>query len=234
MKTTLKRIFFAGCALFFVIFHPATASDKVAMVGAEVGKWTMDYEAAKKLAGEKKLPMLLNFTGSDWCHWCILMDKNVFAGEAWKEYAADNVVLVTLDFPRDPLAIPKEYSTRNAKLQQEMGVRGYPSYILLDSDAQTVLGQLGAGQDKTPESFVKEVKGVIRFSESSIAAFVKAHPEKADAFKVSLEEVRKVGKEFEAWIATRPERNEENNQKFMGFQKRMQEAHAKFDAFWED
>jgi len=38
--------------------------------GAKVGRWTMDLDAAKKLATDKQLPILLNFTGSDWCYWC--------------------------------------------------------------------------------------------------------------------------------------------------------------------
>ena len=54
----------------------AQAADKVELEGASVGVWTMDFDAAVKLAGEKKLPLILNFTGSDWCGWCKLMDKN--------------------------------------------------------------------------------------------------------------------------------------------------------------
>ena len=79
----------------------AQAADQVELEGASVGIWTMDFDAAVKLAGEKNLPLMLNFTGSDWCGWCKLMDKNVFAEEVWKTYAKENVLLVTLDFPQD-------------------------------------------------------------------------------------------------------------------------------------
>ena len=75
-----------------------TLAEKAASEGAETGKRTQDYEAALKLAKDKELPILINFTGSDWCGWCKLMDKNVFAQDVWKEYAAKNVVLVTIDF----------------------------------------------------------------------------------------------------------------------------------------
>ena len=56
----------------------AQAADKVELEGAKVGVWTMDYDAAVKLAGEKKLPLMLNFTGSDWCGWCKKLDRETF------------------------------------------------------------------------------------------------------------------------------------------------------------
>ena len=65
------------------------------------GEWTSDFEAAKKTSKEKNLPMMLDFTGSDWCGWCKLMDRKVFAEKAWDDWAKTNVVCVTIDFPRD-------------------------------------------------------------------------------------------------------------------------------------
>ena len=65
---------------------------------------------------------MLNFTGSDWCGWCKLMDKEVFAKDEWKTFAAENVVLVTLDFPKDKSIVPEKYVARNKELQE--AVRG--------------------------------------------------------------------------------------------------------------
>ncbi|MBL50064.1 MAG: thioredoxin, partial [Roseibacillus sp.] len=92
----LKKMM-TGLAMATLVSN-APAADKVELEGAKVGVWTMDFDAAVKLAGEKKLPLMLNFTGSDWCGWCKLMDKEVFAEEVWKTYAKENVLLVTLDF----------------------------------------------------------------------------------------------------------------------------------------
>ena len=118
----------------------AQAADKVELEGAKVGVWTMDYDAAVKLAGEKKLPLMLNFTGSDWCGWCKLMDKGVFAQDEWKKFAAKNVLLVTLDFPKDKNIVPEKYVSRNKELQKQFGVRGFPTYVVLDSDGKSKLG----------------------------------------------------------------------------------------------
>ena len=220
-----------AAAMLGALSLTAQASDEVQLDGAEVGKWTMDFDAATKLAADKELPLLLNFTGSDWCGWCKIMDKNVFAGEEWKKYAADNVVLVTLDFPNDKSIVPEKYVERNKNLQAKFGVGGYPTYVILDSDGETKLGQLGAGKEKTPSSFVQEFKTAIKTSPAGIEAYVKANPDKADAFKAAIQESKDAEKALMDWIATKPQRNEENNKLYAGFKARIkaaEEALAKF------
>ena len=148
------------------------AVHKPATEGAEPGKWTQDYDAAIKMAAEKGLPLMLNFTGSDWCGWCKIMDKNVFADEKdWGPYAKENLMLVTLDFPKDKSIVPEKWVHRNEKLKDKFGVRGFPTYVVLDSNGESKLGQLGASREATPKSFVQQAKGVLRFSKSAIAAF---------------------------------------------------------------
>jgi len=209
----------------------AQAADKVEIDGASVGVWTMDFDAAVKLAGEKKLPLILNFTGSDWCGWCKLMDKNVFAEEAWKTYAKEHVLLVTLDFPQDKSVVPEKYVARNKALQEKFGVRGYPTYVVLDNDGDTKLGQLGAGRDKTPSSFIEEFKGVVRMSAGAIEAYAKANPDKAEAYKAAIADFQNAKKELMDWIETKPKRTEENTKLFEGFNKRISEAEAALKAF---
>ncbi len=229
MKAVTKSIaaLFVGCALTIT----AQAEDAVQLEGAKVGHWTMDFDAAVKLAKEKKVPMMLNFTGSDWCGWCKLMDKGVFAKEEWKKYAAENAILVTLDFPRDKSIVPEKYVSRNKELKDQFSVRGYPTYVVLDSDGKTKIGQLGAGRDKTPKSFIEEFKGVTRLSAANIAAYCKKNPDKADAYKKAIKESKDAKKALMDWIGTRPEKNEENNKKFEGFQKRIKETEEALKKF---
>lgn len=220
-----------GLATGCLLTLSAHAADKVALDGAEVGKWTMDFDAAAKLAAEKKLPMMLNFTGSDWCGWCKLMDGSVFAKEDWQKFAADNVVLVTLDFPQDKTIVPEKYVARNKAMQKKFEVGGYPTYVILDSDGTTQLGKLSAGQGKTPASFIAEFKGVIQMSPKGIEAYVKANPEKAEAFKKAIQNVKDSEKALTDWIATKPEQNEENNTKFKAFQKEIKDAKDALEKF---
>ena len=76
----MSRIIFITLMFFALVLY---AEEKILVDGVEAGKFTMDLDAAQKYAKEKKQIVLLNFTGSDWCHWCILMEKNVFEKVAW-------------------------------------------------------------------------------------------------------------------------------------------------------
>ncbi len=159
---------------------------------AQPGVWTQDFSAAKAVAKEKELSILLNFTGSDWCGWCKLMDKNVFAQPEWEAYAARKLMLVTLDFPRDKSIVPEAYIERNAQLQKQFGVRGYPTYVLLDSDGETEIGRLGAGRDKTPASFMEEVDQLLHFSTAGMAAYLGTlSPEDKAAYQSVVDEIRR-------------------------------------------
>jgi len=221
----------AGLVTGAMVVAAVQAEDQMQLDGAKVGHWTMDYDAATKLAAEKNLPMLLNFTGSDWCGWCKIMDKNVFAEEAWKKFAADNVVLVTLDFPKDKSIVPEKFVKRNNELKEKFGVGGYPTYIILDSDGETKIGKLGAGKEKTPESFIKEFEGVMRLSDGNIEAWAKAHPDQAEAYKAAIKASRAASQELQDWLKTRPERNDENTKKFEELQKGIKAANAKLAEF---
>lgn len=145
-------------SLFATITPSFAAAPSFDVDGATVGKWTMDLDAAKKLAAEKSLPILLDFSGSDWCGWCKLMEENVFETEAWKAYAAENLVMVLIDFPNDKSLVPEKYVARNKALQAQFAIEGFPTFIVLDDDGTTLLGRLTAGQNKTPESFQAELK----------------------------------------------------------------------------
>ena len=209
----------------------AAAADEVQLEGAKAGHWTMDFDAAVKEAAAKNLPLMLNFTGSDWCGWCKLMDEKVFAQEEWRKFAAENVMLVTLDFPRDKSIVPEKYVERNNTLKEQFGVRGYPTYIVLDSDGETRIGKLGAGRDKTPASFIEEFKAVARLSAGSIEAYAKANPDKADAYKAAIAESRAAQKALDEWIATKPERNDENTQLFEELNARIKAADEALESF---
>ena len=133
----------------------------VQLDGAELGKWTMDYDAGLKLAKEKKLPVFINFTGSDWCGWCKKMTKSVFSKKEWQDYAKKNLVLIIIDFPKDKIIVPEKYKKRNDKLSDKFGIKGYPTYIVLDDDGVTELGRLSADSKSTPKIFIKKLKKIL-------------------------------------------------------------------------
>ncbi len=116
-----------------------------------------DFEAAKKLAAEKNLPVLADFSGSDWCGWCIKLDKEVFSKKPFKEYAKQNAVLFLADFP----SRKKQAATlkkQNEKLAETYSVRGFPTVLLLDAKGK-VLGRTGykAGGPKVYIEHIREL-----------------------------------------------------------------------------
>ena len=120
--------------------------------------WETDYAKAAQAAKAEGKYMVLNFSGSDWCGWCIRLDKEVFAKDAFKTYASEKLVPVLLDFPRRK-KLSTALTTQNNKLRVKYGIRGYPSIIVLDPDGKLV-GRTGykAGG---PEAYVKHLDDII-------------------------------------------------------------------------
>ena len=117
----------------------APAASESAATGT--AEWTEDYAAALSSARSSSKRLLLDFTGSNWCGWCKKLDAEIFASAEFKAYAAQNLVLVKVDFPR---GIPQSEALKkqNAELQARYGISGYPSLIMLSPD-EKVLGQTG-------------------------------------------------------------------------------------------
>ena len=109
-------------------------------------KWHTDMKEAIAISKSENKPLFLFFTGSDWCGWCIRLQKEVFNTPeflAWSE----KVVMVDLDFPRAK-AQPEAIKAQNQQLQQVFQVRGYPTVWFakegVTADGKTNLEQLGS------------------------------------------------------------------------------------------
>lgn len=153
-----------AAVLLLLAMSPAAFAGKgresVPAKGAVPGKWTQDYDAALALAKEHGLPVMLKFTGSDWCGWCMLMEEKVFSTKEFAGWADGRVLLVTLDFPKGSDTVPKEYKERNNRLAAENGIQGFPTYVVQDSGGK-VLGRLGASRDATVEQFTSQFESLV-------------------------------------------------------------------------
>lgn len=109
-----------------------------AFVFAEDLKWMDDFDAAKTAAGKEKKYILADFSGSDWCRWCIKLDKEVFSTPEFKEYAGKNLILFMADFPINKTLSPKA-KQQNEDLMKNYKVKGLPSVLLLTSEGETIL-----------------------------------------------------------------------------------------------
>ena len=88
--------------------------------------WNNKLENAIEQSSKSKKPLLLFFTGSDWCGWCKRLQSEVFTKPEFVTWAKDNVILVEVDFPRKT-ALPQDLQTQNNQLQQFFEVAGYPT-----------------------------------------------------------------------------------------------------------
>jgi len=123
--------------------------------GAEELKWTTDLPKAQAQAKQEHKLVMLDFTGSDWCGWCIMLDKEVFSKPEFKEYASKNLVLLELDFPRAK-RMPPETAKQNEQLALKYGIQGFPTVVVFDSSGKP-LGALGY-QQGGPQAFIAQLE----------------------------------------------------------------------------
>ena len=93
---------------------------------ASMEGWEVSLNKAFALSKETGKPILANFTGTDWCGWCIKLKREVFVTDEFKSWAEENVILLELDFPRR-FKLPSEIAQQNTGLAQAFGVGGYPT-----------------------------------------------------------------------------------------------------------
>ena len=104
-------------------------------------EWTESLKEAQAAAKSSGKPILVNFTGSDWCPWCIKLEKEIFASDEFKKWASANVVLMTADFPRSKQQAA-DLKQQNKALAAQFKVTGYPTVVFMDADG-TELGRSG-------------------------------------------------------------------------------------------
>lgn len=130
------------------------ASFSVAAAAEAKDGWLTDFKQAKERAKTDKRLILVDFTGSDWCGWCIKLDREVFSKPEFKDYADKNLVLLEVDFPRRK-ELSATQKAHNLELAEQYGVQGFPTIIVLNGDGKKVgeLGYMPGG----PSAFLAEL-----------------------------------------------------------------------------
>ncbi len=150
MRPSLRLI--GICAATVLAIGGIQAADEPA------GGWLTDLAAAQAAAKSGNKPILMDFTGSDWCGWCIKLKKEVFDTAEFTTWAAKNVVLLEVDFPNS-----KEQTdavkAQNQELQGKYQVQGYPTIVLVAPDGNE-LGRMGY-QRGGPKPWIAEAEKTI-------------------------------------------------------------------------
>ena len=116
--------------------------------------WTDSITEAIAEAEREDKMLLLDFTGSDWCGWCKRLDNEVWKTQVFQNWADDNLVMVFLDFPQS-IELSDEIRKQNYILQQMLGVQGYPTIWLLDSDLTPLLRT--GYREGGPEEYIRHL-----------------------------------------------------------------------------
>ncbi len=138
--------------------EPAKLIDELKKVVQPIpyqGAWIEDYEQATLIAAQRSRPMMLDFTGSDWCGWCIKLDDEVFSTDEFKTYAKDSLVLVKLDFPRKK-QLPADLKKQNEGLLRKYRIQGFPTLIILSAE-ELPMGKMGY-MEGGPGPFIEKLK----------------------------------------------------------------------------
>ncbi len=124
-------------------------------VEVEKIQWHTDIEAAKEKAKKYQLPLLLVFSGSDWCKPCIKLRENILYSAEFERYAFKNLVLVELDFPAlKKNRLSKEQTTHNEQLAEKYNAKGvFPSMVVITHTGKQ-LGQMGYKKDYAVADYI--------------------------------------------------------------------------------
>jgi thioredoxin-related protein len=186
-----------------ITFHPAMMSTSIpstlfaaflvlnGSVFAGGEGWISDYAGAKKQAGESKKDLLIDFTGSDWCGWCIKLNDEVFKQDAFKAGVKDAFVLVELDFPKDESKLSEAVKQQNKELGEKYAVQGYPSIVLTDAEGRPYAST--GYQEGGPEKYVEHLNELRKAKAKRDEAFAAAEKlegvAKAKALVAALDEI---------------------------------------------
>ena len=122
--------------------------------GRAESNWLTNYDEAKSKAKSDNKFLLLDFTGSDWCGWCKRLNAEVFSKPRFQDYAAKNLVLVELDFPRAK-SQTEEVKKQNMQLASQYRVEGFPTIVVLNADGRKI-GEFGY-MEGGPEAFIAAI-----------------------------------------------------------------------------
>ena len=117
--------------------------------------WLTDFDAAKAKGVKENKPVLVDFTGSDWCPPCIQLHKVVFESAEFAAVAS-KYVLVELDYPRKTPQAP-ELKAKNAELSKKFGISGFPTVLLIDAKSGEVFGKTVGFGGQTAKEYLDKL-----------------------------------------------------------------------------
>jgi len=134
----MKRLVFISG--FLVVLAFVFAAGKKPLQSPEL-KWYTSLDEAHQLSQKNNKPIFAFFTGSDWCGWCMKLQRDVFAKEAFKKWANEHVILLELDYPKKK-KLPDNLRIQNQNLAKAFNIQGYPKVWLFRTEKDSAKNNL--------------------------------------------------------------------------------------------
>ena len=105
--------------------------------------WVSDYDEALALSKKENKPLLIYFTGSDWCIYCKRLKKDFLNSEEFKNRVDDDIILYEANFPRNKSLVNANQKADNYYLKRKFKVNVYPTLVVINSKQQEINRQTG-------------------------------------------------------------------------------------------
>ncbi len=119
--------------------------------------WQISFDEATKKAKKEKKPILIFFTGSDWCPPCKKIERELIETDKFKNFSNKNLVLYKADFPRNRDLVSKEAKLENEKLKMNYRISSFPSIIVVDANGYVLGEKIGAYMTEYYYPFLEEI-----------------------------------------------------------------------------
>lgn len=126
--------------------------------------WHQSFEEASAVSRETGKPMLVNFTGSDWCSFCVKLKSEVFETAEFEKWGKQNVVLVEIDYPKRSPQSPK-IKAQNQELAKRFNITSYPTVLLMTAEGEVLGDRLG--YDQSPNRWIAKADGMLDLSHAN-------------------------------------------------------------------
>lgn len=118
--------------------------------------WHTDFNKAEALAKKEKKQLFVEFTGSDWCRPCIVLEKQILHSADFEAYAKKHFVLVQLDFPFRKKQ-REEVKKKNQAVADRFKVVNYPTVVIVAPNDEVLFHEFGDPK-LTPAKYVARFK----------------------------------------------------------------------------
>ena len=132
-------------------------------VTAQAQLWEDSFNSALSKANTEDKPIVLVFSGSDWCGPCIRFKKKILDSEEFVGFASNNYVLYNADFPKKKKnSLSQEKLDANKGLAEKYNPKGhFPLVVVLDKN-ESILGKTGFDKRKSPEKYLDLFNGYVK------------------------------------------------------------------------